>query len=152
MRDCGTRDADVVVRGDRPCPGVDERPVRPLDRLEDTIALAIETGRRSCHEDCIAFELDQREIRLDAFDDGFQEVAQDRICGGDAVAEVDPVLVLDARHEAGIAGDVGKEQVSLACGGLRPARIRSDCLSHVAMIAAVIPGEEIDQLPTRVLV
>src|SRR5439155_1115329 len=70
VRDGGTRDADVVVRGDRPCPGVDERPVRPVDRLEDTIALAIETGRRGCREDRIAFELDQREIRLDAFDDG----------------------------------------------------------------------------------
>src|SRR5439155_19053369 len=107
-----------------------------------TIALAIETGRRGCREDGIAFELDQREIRLHAFDDGVQEVAQDRICGGDAVAEVDPVLLLDARHEAGIAGDVGQEEVSLACGGLRPARIRSDCLCHVAMIAAVSPERE----------
>jgi len=61
-----------------------------VDRLEDSIALAIETGRRGCREDGIAFELDQGEIRLDAFDDGVQEVAQDRICGGDAVAEVDP--------------------------------------------------------------
>ena len=76
VRDGGTRDADVVVRGDRPCPGVDERAVRPLDRLEDAIALAIETGRRGCREDGIAFELDQPEVRLDAFDDGVQEVAR----------------------------------------------------------------------------
>ena len=58
--------------------------------------MAIETGRRGGREDGIAFELDQGEIRLDAFDDGVQEVAQDRICGRDAVAEVDPVLLLDA--------------------------------------------------------
>ena len=66
----------MVVRGDRPCPGGDERPVRPVDRLEDTIALAIETGRRGGREDRIALELDQREIRLDAFDDGVQEVGR----------------------------------------------------------------------------
>src|SRR4029078_7656309 len=60
-----------------------------------------------------------------------------------AVSEVDPVLRLDARHEAGIAGDVGQEEVSLACGGLRPARIRSDCLCREAMIAAVNPGEKV---------
>ena len=133
VSDGGTRGADVVVRGDRPCPGGDERPVGPVDRLEHTIALAIETGRRGCREDGIAFELDQREIRLDAFDDGVQEVGKDRIGGRDAVAEVDPVLLLDARQEAGIAGDVGQEEVSLSCGGLRPARIRSGCLCHVAV-------------------
>jgi hypothetical protein len=140
VRDGRTRGADMVVRGDRPCPGLDERPVRPPDRLEDTIALAVETGRRGCREDGIAFELDQREIRLDTFDDGVQQVAQDRIRGGDAVAEVDPVLHLDACHEAGVPGDVGQEEVSLACGGLRPARIRWECLRHGAMIGVASPG------------
>jgi hypothetical protein len=53
-----------------------------VDRLEDALALAIETGRRGCREDGIAFELDQREIRLDAFDDGVQEVARIEYAAG----------------------------------------------------------------------
>ena len=123
-----------------------------MDRFEDLIAPAIQTRCRGCRENRITFELDQREVRLDALHHGVQEVGQDRIGGGDAVAEVDPVLRLDARHEAGIAGDVGQEEVSLACGGLRPGRIRSDCLCHVAMIAAVSPNEKVFQMPPQPMV
>jgi hypothetical protein len=107
-----------------------------VDRPEDAIAPAVKAGGWGCREDGIAFELDQREVGLDAFDDGVQQVAQDRIGGGDTTAEVKPVLLLDARQEGGIARDVGQEEVPLACGGLRLARIGSDCLSHLAIIAA----------------
>src|SRR6185369_6973699 len=96
VRHHGTRRADVVARGDRPGSGVDERLVGPVDRFEDLIAPAIETRCRGCREYGITFELDQREVRLDALYHGVQEVGQDRIGGGDAVAEVDPVLRLDA--------------------------------------------------------
>src|SRR5436190_21280936 len=96
VRNGWTRDAHVVVGGDGPCPGVDERPIRRLDRLEEAVTVAIETGCGRRSEDGIAFELDQREIGLDALDDRIEEVAKHPVRGRDASAEVDSVLVLDA--------------------------------------------------------
>jgi hypothetical protein len=70
--------------------------------------------RRGGGEHGIAFELDQGEVGLHAFDDGVEEGGEHRVRGRDALAEVEPVLELDPRHEGRVARDVGQEQVALA--------------------------------------
>ena len=88
--------------------------------LEDPLTLAIELRRRRGGEDRIALELDEGEIGLHALDDGVEEVREHGVGGRDARAEIDPVRLLDAGHEARVAGDVGEQQISLACRRIRP--------------------------------
>ena len=64
---------------------------------QDPVALAVEAGRGRRREDGVALELHEAEVGLDALDHGVEERGQDAVGRGDAVAEVDAVLVLDAR-------------------------------------------------------
>jgi hypothetical protein len=84
--------------------------------------MAVEGRCRRGGEDGVAFELHQREVRLDALDDRAQQVPENRVGGRDASTEIDPVLLLDTGHEAGVAGDVGEEQVPLAALRISPER------------------------------
>ena len=115
VRDGGTGRAEVVARGDRSRAAIGERPVRRLDLLEDPVTLAIEACRRRDGEDGIALELHEGEVGRQALDDGVQEGTEHGVGCRDARAEVDPVFLLDAGHEARVAGDVGEQQVPLAC-------------------------------------
>ena len=72
-------DALVVAGRDGPGPTPDERAIHRLDFLEDPVALAIETGRRRGGEDGVALELHEREIGLDALDDGVQQRPEHRV-------------------------------------------------------------------------
>ena len=49
-----------------------------------------------------------------------RRAAEHGVGGRDAAAEVDPVLLLDAGHEARVARDVGEQQVPLARRRVRP--------------------------------
>ena len=132
VRDRGARGADVVVGRDRRRASNDEVPVHRPELLEHTVALAIETERRRGGEDGVTFELDEGEVGRDAFDDAIKEGSEHAVGGRDAGAEVGAVLLLDSGHEAGIAGDVREQEVSLAGGwlGLR-LRLGSRCVVHV---------------------
>ncbi len=118
VRDRGARDTYVVVGRDRRRASNDEVQVHRAELLEHTVALAVETDRWCGGEDGVAFELDEGEVGRDAFHDAVEEGAEDAVCGGDAGAEIDAVLLLDSGHEAGIAGDVHEQEVSLAGGRL----------------------------------
>ena len=61
-----------------------------------------------------------------------RRAAEHGVGGRDARAEVDPVLLLDAGHEARVAGDVGEQQVPLACRRICPCRRPGSlCSLHV---------------------
>ena len=136
VRDRGARGTYVVVGRVRRRASNDEVPVQGPELLEHTVALAVETDRCRGGEDGIAFELDEGEVGRDAFDDAIEKGSEDAVCGWDAGAEIDAVLLLDSGHEAGISGDVREQEVSLPGGrlGLRlRLRLGSRCVVHVLL-------------------
>ena len=115
-----------IARGAR----VDERPVRGGDRFQDPLALAVQAGRGRRREDRVAFELDEGEGRSEAHDHGVEQRPEHRIRRRDPGAEVDAVFLLDPGHEAGVAGDVGEQQVSLGGRRIRRGQLGSYRVVH----------------------
>ena len=72
---------------------------------------------RTPPRDRIALELDEGEGRSEAHDHGVEQRPEHRVRRRDPGAEVGAVFQLDPGHEAGVAGDIGEQQVSL--GGRR---------------------------------
>jgi hypothetical protein len=96
----------VVVGRDRASPALEERPVGRSDHLDDPVSLAVEARGRGRREHRVALELDQGETGLDALDDRVQQRPQDAVGSGDPAAEIDPMLLFHAGHEARVARDV----------------------------------------------
>ena len=103
----------MVVGRDRGGTRVDEGPVCGRDRVQDPLTLAVQAGRGRRREDRVAFELDEGEGRSEAHDHRVEQRPEHRVRRRNPGAEVGAVFQLDPCHEAGVAGDVGEEQVSL---------------------------------------